>query len=444
MADNVTLPGTGDDVAADDIGGVKHQRVKVSLGADGSATDALGGAGAVAAGVQRVTLASDDPAVTAIASTNTKLDTLAGYVDGIETLIGSSNTKLDTLHADLGTTLAGYLDGVEGGIGSLTETAPASDTASSGLNGRLQRIAQRITSLIALVPASLGTKTAANSLAVTLASDDAAIASLSVLDDWDESDRAKVNLIVGQAGVAAGAGAVAATVQRVTLASDDPAVAVLGATTGAAVITDADGTIQRYLRGIVKLLITSGTIVLGSLPAGTALIGKVKTKFIVAAGTALTRAANQTPYTANDAVSNSATPGSVTANVITVADLNNEPLTIERFRLDSNDTGFAGKAVRVWLYNSDPTASSGVVGGDNLAFSNKKAGFIGTMSGTFRTFSDGAAAVLVPDEGARIITTPGSGAQTIWWQLQALEAATSSASSTTFTPTVEGFQGAAN
>jgi hypothetical protein len=32
--------------------------------------------------------------------------------------------------------------------GALTETAPATDTASSGLNGRLQRIAQRITSLI--------------------------------------------------------------------------------------------------------------------------------------------------------------------------------------------------------------------------------------------------------------------------------------------------------
>lgn len=41
------------------------------------------------------------------------------------------------------------------GIGSLTETAPASDTASSGLNGRLQRIAQRLTSLIALLPTSL-------------------------------------------------------------------------------------------------------------------------------------------------------------------------------------------------------------------------------------------------------------------------------------------------
>jgi hypothetical protein len=57
-------------------------------------------------------------------------------------------------------------------IGIITETAPASDTASSGLNGRLQRIAQRITSLIALVPASLGQKTMANSFAVTIASDD--------------------------------------------------------------------------------------------------------------------------------------------------------------------------------------------------------------------------------------------------------------------------------
>lgn len=32
--------------------------------------------------------------------------------------------------------------------GALTETAPATDTASSGLNGRLQRIAQRLSTLI--------------------------------------------------------------------------------------------------------------------------------------------------------------------------------------------------------------------------------------------------------------------------------------------------------
>lgn len=60
-------------------------------------------------------------------------------------------------------------------IGSLTETAPASDTASSGLNGRLQRIAQRLTSVIALLPASLGQKAMSASLAVAIASDQSAV-----------------------------------------------------------------------------------------------------------------------------------------------------------------------------------------------------------------------------------------------------------------------------
>lgn len=55
-----------------------------------------------------------------------------------------------------------------------------------------------------------------------------ALTALQVIDDWDESDRAKVNPIVGQAGIAAGAGAVDALTQRTTLASDDPAVTLLG------------------------------------------------------------------------------------------------------------------------------------------------------------------------------------------------------------------------
>lgn len=38
-------------------------------------------------------------------------------------------------------------------LGSLTETAPANDTASSGLNGRLQRIAQRFTTFLAIFKA---------------------------------------------------------------------------------------------------------------------------------------------------------------------------------------------------------------------------------------------------------------------------------------------------
>ncbi len=67
-------------------------------------------------------------------------------------------------------------------LGPVTETAPATDTASSGLNGRLQRIAQRLTSLIALLPAALGQGTMAQSLSVTVASDQTVPTRARVLD----------------------------------------------------------------------------------------------------------------------------------------------------------------------------------------------------------------------------------------------------------------------
>jgi len=142
--------------------------------------------------------------------------------------------------------------------------------------------------------------------AATLAEQQLQTASLAVLDDWDESDRAKVNPIVGQAGVQGGAGAVTALTQRVAFATDANVVqgagvagtpaggvvsvqgaaggtalpvsaaslplpsgaatetsvaataAVAGVVSGAAVITDANGTLQQYLRGLVKLAITAG------------------------------------------------------------------------------------------------------------------------------------------------------------------------------------------
>lgn len=65
MADNFSFSaGSGLSGAADDIGGVLYQRIKLCLGADGSAVDAVAGAGAVSTAVMRMTLASDDPAVT--------------------------------------------------------------------------------------------------------------------------------------------------------------------------------------------------------------------------------------------------------------------------------------------------------------------------------------------------------------------------------------------
>ncbi|MCC6315347.1 MAG: hypothetical protein IT337_15190 [Thermomicrobiales bacterium] len=81
---------------------------------------------------------------------------------------------------------------------------------------------------------------AAGTPRVTHASDDPAVTALQVIDDWDESDRAKVNLIAGQAGVAGGAGAVGASVIRVTFASDAAAVTLAG---NRVTLTSRSGTI---------------------------------------------------------------------------------------------------------------------------------------------------------------------------------------------------------
>jgi hypothetical protein len=80
-------------------------------------------------------------------------DTQPVSVSSIALPTGASTAALQTAQSTL--------------LGNVVETAPVTDVASSGLNGRLQRIAQRLTSLISLFPTSLGTKTAKNSLAVT-------------------------------------------------------------------------------------------------------------------------------------------------------------------------------------------------------------------------------------------------------------------------------------
>ena len=170
------------------------------------------------------------------------------------------------------------------------------------------------------------------------------------------------------------------------------------------------------------------------------------TRFIVASGTALTRPANTTAYSAGDSISNSATAGSVTANSITVSDVADQPVTVEAVTLTTADTGpgAAGATFDLHLFDSDPTASSGVGAGDNAAWTQKRAGWVGKLSGTFFSMSDGSVARLVPSSGDnRIITTPVSGAMTLYWQLVAVTGWTPSANSTTFTPTFEGFFGRA-
>ncbi|MEI6204901.1 MAG: hypothetical protein WCP68_23390 [Enhydrobacter sp.] len=173
-------------------------------------------------------------------------------------------------------------------------------------------------------------------------------------------------------------------------------------------------------------------------------VASVPRTFIVAAA-ALTRPANTTAYAAGDAVSNSATAASVTPISFAASDAANAPVTLTHLELLSSDTGpaAAGATFEAWLFNADPTANAGVGGGDNAAFSQKQAGFIGRMSGTFIAASDGSMAMLTPVEGSFLPTTPVAGGVAVYALLKTLTAFTPSANGTTFTATLKGYQGRA-
>ena len=97
----------------------------------------------------QLTTLTPPAAITGFA-TEATLSTLNGKVTAVNTgAVVISSSALPTgaaTETTLGTRLSE--SDFDTKTGSLTESAPATDTASSGLNGRLQRIAQRITSLI--------------------------------------------------------------------------------------------------------------------------------------------------------------------------------------------------------------------------------------------------------------------------------------------------------
>ena len=152
MADNVTLnSGTGGAVAAaDDIGGVHHQRVKLSVGADGSASDAIpvsNGLDSTAAGVQAVGLVAqlDDAATGAVTEdqfapvrlSSRRALLVEGVASGTAVPV-SSSTFATAAKQD---TLIGHLDGVEG----LLTTIDGDTGTLAVVGGGVEATAQRVT-----------------------------------------------------------------------------------------------------------------------------------------------------------------------------------------------------------------------------------------------------------------------------------------------------------
>jgi hypothetical protein len=216
----------------------------------------------------------------------------------------------------------------------------------------------------------------------------------------------------------------------------------LNAGTGGAVVATDDISSVHYQR--IKLIEGADGTNDGDISRANPLPIEANYRLITATAGTMTRPANTTAYAALDAVSNNATAGSVTAISATVSDVNDAPIILHSLLIHTTDTGFKNKTMRVFAYNADPTSSTGIGGGDNAAFATKKGQFIGSFVGTFRgEFSDGAVGTFTPEDAQLVVSTPVSGAATMHFLLETLDAATPSANSTTFITTVRGFQGRA-
>ncbi len=173
---------------------------------------AVVGEGVITGATLRVTQATDDDGVAHLAA-------IAGYLDVEVAAIVTAVQLLDNAISGSGFNIT-QLGGAAVPIGAGTEAAAIRITLADNSTGTLT-VDTTGTSGLEVVQVT------AADLNMTEASASAIKTAVEVMDDWDETNRAKVNLIAGQAGIAAGAGAVGVTVPRTTLASDDPAVAAL-------------------------------------------------------------------------------------------------------------------------------------------------------------------------------------------------------------------------
>lgn len=166
-------------VAVDTVGLVDYQIIKTAVGGDGVAVwvEDVDGSRFPVGGAQIGATNEAAPGTdTAASGLNGRLQRIAQRLTSLIALLPASlGAKAEA--ASFAVT-ASTEDVAR--IGATNEAAPGTDTAVSGLNGRLQRIAQRLTSLIALLPASLGAKVSANSFSVVLATDQAAIETYAV------------------------------------------------------------------------------------------------------------------------------------------------------------------------------------------------------------------------------------------------------------------------
>ena len=163
MADDITLNSGagGDTLAADDIAGVKYQRVKISVGADGAAADNSTAAPLAV----KISDGTDVATVTAGGLLQVDASGATVPVSGTVTaeLSAVDNAVLDNIDADL-TTVIGHVDGIETLLGTIDADTGAIKTAVELIDNAISGTEMQV-DIVAALPAGTNAigKLAANS-----------------------------------------------------------------------------------------------------------------------------------------------------------------------------------------------------------------------------------------------------------------------------------------
>lgn len=328
MADGVQFqsatlatPPAGELIATDDAGAAGQvQIVKLAVSADGSATAIPADANGLQ--VKASSLPLPTGASTAALQTQPGVDigdvtvNNAAGASAVNVQDGGNSLTVDgSVTANAGTNLNTSALALEAG-GNLAAAAVSLAVLDNIVSGSEAQV-----DIVAALPAgnnNIGDVDIASSALPTGAATEAtlatraleaggnlaaAAASLSVLDDWDETNRAAVNIIAGQVGVQGGSGTTNALTQRVVLATDvalpagTNAIGKLAANSGVD-IGDVDVTSLPALPAGTNNIGDVDVLSLPAIPAGNNNIGDVDVASSALPTGASTLAEQQTQTTA--------------------------------------------------------------------------------------------------------------------------------------------------
>ena len=140
----------------------------------------------------------------------------------------------------------------------------------------------------------------------------------------------------------------------------------------------------------------------------------VQTAYFTRVSSNFTRPANTTAYTSGDICANNTTAASVVPLSWTAAEAyttqSSAGFAVRRAKLKKSTTSTTNSAFRLHLFGTDPSAASGIVNGDNGAFSVKDASYLGFFDfPAMIALNDSAMGIAGPAAGVEIAHAFSSG-----------------------------------